>query len=222
MIFGKMMRGARLNIAVDCAIICQRFIGSPHDDPDAALRRELARLARQMIFGPWRSGGGSAASRLSLCARREASRRAVGAVGRRREDPESTRTVAVVDTVRAGVDAWHRFQRDRARAGGPQSHAGVDAGAPAGADPMTRRRSHGPTPSPSAKSVGSGLARGRPLWPASLRRIDALLEDEAVLEPGAQALEARWPQSRRRGRPGTPAEVVLRMLGAQAPLSVEL
>ena len=50
------------------------------------------------------------------------------------------------------------------------------------------------------------------LWPASLRRIDALLEDEAVLEPGAQALEARWPQSRRRGRPGTPAEVVLRML----------
>ena len=50
------------------------------------------------------------------------------------------------------------------------------------------------------------------LWPASLRRIDALLEDEAVLEPVAQALEARWPQSRRRGRPGTPAEVVLRML----------
>ena len=50
------------------------------------------------------------------------------------------------------------------------------------------------------------------LWPASLRRIDALLEDEAVREPVAQALEARWPQSRRRGRPGTPAEVVLRML----------
>jgi transposase, IS5 family len=50
------------------------------------------------------------------------------------------------------------------------------------------------------------------LWPASLRRIDALLEDEAVIEPVAQALEARWPQSRRRGRPGTPAEIVLRML----------
>ncbi|HEX4567664.1 MAG TPA: ISNCY family transposase [Vicinamibacterales bacterium] len=28
----------------------------------------------------------------------------------------------------------------------------------------------------------------------------------------AHALEARWPQSRRRGRPGTPAEVVIRML----------
>lgn len=50
------------------------------------------------------------------------------------------------------------------------------------------------------------------LWPEPLRRIDALLEDEAVLEPIVAALEQRWPQSRRRGRPGTPAEVVLRML----------
>jgi len=50
------------------------------------------------------------------------------------------------------------------------------------------------------------------LWPADLRRIDALLEDEAVLEPIVTALEARWAQSRRRGRPGTPANVVLRML----------
>jgi IS5 family transposase len=50
------------------------------------------------------------------------------------------------------------------------------------------------------------------LWPSDLRRIDALLEDEAVLEPIVVALEARWAQSRRRGRPGTPAETVLRML----------
>ena len=50
------------------------------------------------------------------------------------------------------------------------------------------------------------------LWPADLRRIDALLEDEAVLEPVVAALEARWAQSRRRGRPGTPADTVLRML----------
>ena len=50
------------------------------------------------------------------------------------------------------------------------------------------------------------------LWPESLRRIDALLEDEAVLDPIVVALERRWPQSRRRGRPGTPAEVVLRLL----------
>ncbi len=50
------------------------------------------------------------------------------------------------------------------------------------------------------------------LWPESLRRIDALLENEAVLEPIVAALERRWPQSRRRGRPGTPAEVALRLL----------
>jgi len=50
------------------------------------------------------------------------------------------------------------------------------------------------------------------LWPADLRCIDALLEEEAVLEPIVTALEARWAQSRRRGRPGTPANVVLRML----------
>src|SRR3989304_1778800 len=35
---------------------------------------------------------------------------------------------------------------------------------------------------------------------------------EAVIETVAQALEKRWPESRRRGRPGTPAEIVLRML----------
>ena len=50
------------------------------------------------------------------------------------------------------------------------------------------------------------------LWPADLRRIDALLDEADVLDPIVMALEARWAQSRRRGRPGTPAEVVLRML----------
>ena len=50
------------------------------------------------------------------------------------------------------------------------------------------------------------------LWPADLRRIDTLLEDEAVLEPIVTALEGRWAQSRRRGRRGTPADTVLRML----------
>jgi transposase, IS5 family len=56
------------------------------------------------------------------------------------------------------------------------------------------------------------LPDGHKLWPDWLRKIDTLLEDEAVIEVVAQSLEARWPQSRRRGRPGTPAEVVLRML----------
>jgi len=50
------------------------------------------------------------------------------------------------------------------------------------------------------------------LWPADLQRIDVLLEDAAVLDPIVAALAARWAHSRRRGRPGTPAEVVLRML----------
>jgi transposase, IS5 family len=56
------------------------------------------------------------------------------------------------------------------------------------------------------------LPDGHKLWPDWLRKIDTLLEDEAVIETIAQGLEGRWPQSRRRGRPGTPAEVVLRML----------
>src|SRR5229473_983325 len=56
------------------------------------------------------------------------------------------------------------------------------------------------------------LPDGHKLWPDWLRKIDTLLEDEAVIEVVAQGLEARWPQSRRRGRLGTPADVVIRML----------
>ncbi len=56
------------------------------------------------------------------------------------------------------------------------------------------------------------LPDGHKLWPDWLRRIDTLLEDEAVIETVAQAMETRWPERRRRGRLGTPAEVVLRML----------
>lgn len=56
------------------------------------------------------------------------------------------------------------------------------------------------------------LPDGHKLWPDWLRRMDTALEDEAVIEVVAQALEQRWPQSRRRGRLGTPADVVIRML----------
>src|ERR1700682_3369938 len=56
------------------------------------------------------------------------------------------------------------------------------------------------------------LPDGHKLWPDWLRKIDTLLEDKAVIEVVAHALEARWPQSRRRGRLGTPAEVVIRLL----------
>ena len=56
------------------------------------------------------------------------------------------------------------------------------------------------------------LPDGHKLWPDWLRKIDTLLEDDAVIEVVAHALEKRWPQSRRRGRLGTPAEVVIRLL----------
>ncbi len=56
------------------------------------------------------------------------------------------------------------------------------------------------------------LPDGHKLWPEWLRRIDTLLADEAVIESVAQGREKRWPPSRRRGPPGTPAEVGLRML----------
>jgi IS5 family transposase len=50
------------------------------------------------------------------------------------------------------------------------------------------------------------------LWDPVLRRIDAELEDEGVLDVVVEALARRRPLSSRRGRPGTPATVALRML----------
>src|SRR2546427_6432732 len=50
------------------------------------------------------------------------------------------------------------------------------------------------------------------LWDSSLREIDALLDDDVLVDRVAEALAERHPQSRRRGRLGTPAAVVLRML----------
>lgn len=45
-----------------------------------------------------------------------------------------------------------------------------------------------------------------------LRRLDQVLEDEELVETVVPGLAGRRPHSRTRGRPGTPAEVVLRML----------
>lgn len=49
-------------------------------------------------------------------------------------------------------------------------------------------------------------------WEPWMREADALLDDPALVETVSEALAQRWPQSRRRGRAGTPAEVVLRLL----------
>jgi hypothetical protein len=56
------------------------------------------------------------------------------------------------------------------------------------------------------------LPDGDKLWDPVLRRIDAELEDEGLLDIMVEALARRRPLSSRRGRPGTPATVALRML----------
>jgi len=55
------------------------------------------------------------------------------------------------------------------------------------------------------------LPDGDKLWDPTLRRIDAPLDDEGLVDRVA-ALARRHPQSQRRGRLGTLAAVVLRML----------
>ena len=56
------------------------------------------------------------------------------------------------------------------------------------------------------------LPDGDKLWDPTLRQIDAILDDETVVDLVAAALARRHPLSQRRGRLGTPATVVLRML----------
>jgi IS5 family transposase len=50
------------------------------------------------------------------------------------------------------------------------------------------------------------------LWEGWMRQVDTLLADRALVQIVYEALARRWPQSRTRGRPATPAEVVLRLL----------
>ena len=50
------------------------------------------------------------------------------------------------------------------------------------------------------------------LWDPVLRQIDLVLEDEDLVDQVTAALRRRHPLSARRGRLGTPAAVVLRML----------
>jgi IS5 family transposase len=50
------------------------------------------------------------------------------------------------------------------------------------------------------------------LWQPWMRRTDELIEDEQLLHIVQEALSKRCKKSKTRGRPGTPAEVVLRMM----------
>lgn len=50
------------------------------------------------------------------------------------------------------------------------------------------------------------------LWEDWMAVVDGVLEDQSLNEIVYEALAARHPNSRTRGRPGTPAEVVLRLL----------
>jgi IS5 family transposase len=50
------------------------------------------------------------------------------------------------------------------------------------------------------------------LWEDWMRHVDAVLGDQALLGIVYEALAQRWPMSRTRGRKGTAAEVVLRLL----------
>jgi transposase, IS5 family len=50
------------------------------------------------------------------------------------------------------------------------------------------------------------------LWEDWMRHVDDVLTDPQLLSTVYEALARRWPNSRTRGRKGTPAEVVLRLL----------
>jgi len=74
----------------------------------------------------------------------------------------------------------------------------------AGVTDARRRQGHFGDPF-IAEAVGD-------LQEAWMRQADRLLEDEQLVATVHAALRRRRPQSARRGRPGTPAEVVLRLL----------
>lgn len=57
-----------------------------------------------------------------------------------------------------------------------------------------------------------GAPDPRALMDPVLRRVDEILDDEVLVDGVLDRLRGRFPQSSRRGRRGTPAETVLRML----------
>src|SRR5215469_4366276 len=64
------------------------------------------------------------------------------------------------------------------------------------------------------QSFGDGLIREEvsDLWEPWMRHADQIMEDDSLVEIVQAALSKRCQKSKARGRPGTPADVVLRLL----------
>jgi IS5 family transposase len=76
---------------------------------------------------------------------------------------------------------------------------------------MIRKRS-GQRSFSDAILFGAHIPEPKTLLDPVLRQLDDILENDDLVDEVLEALRKRHPQSRRRGRPGTPAEVVLRLL----------
>ena len=73
-----------------------------------------------------------------------------------------------------------------------------------------------------ASARGSSRLRSKIYKNRGVTHVDEMLTDEALVSAVHQALVQRHPQSCRRGRPGFPAEVVLRLLILEAHPQLEL
>lgn len=69
-------------------------------------------------------------------------------------------------------------------------------------------------PTRAQLSLAEGLIQEEvgSLWEEWMREVDQVLADRELVQIVYEALARRWPNSRTRGRPGTPADVVLRLL----------
>ena len=76
---------------------------------------------------------------------------------------------------------------------------------------MVRRR-HAQMELSQVVLFGLVLPEPESLMEPWLREVDKALEDEDIVDAVMTVMRRRWQQSARRGRAGTPAEVVLRML----------
>src|SRR6266436_6207936 len=119
--------------------------------------------------------------------------------------------------MRIGCGGVSRRSQTRSR---PTTASGSSARCSA---PSRRRRRSGPRPARRADVIelccrqlnftdGWMAGEAAELWEDWMRPVDQVLADPQLLETVYEALARRWTHSRTRGRKGTPAEVVLRLL----------